>query len=234
MVVTNGRIATRPSRSGNFSTTDKPGYHAALQNRTLKDGPLNAYWVQVINDCRSDANSNGETSRLSRPGRISSSSPTPIRLGDRVAADLILPTAMRSRRKAPTATQKRCTDFLGTNLLQRGASRSDLAATESPAIQVQEASPEELLTKKPDIAARRCSTWLYRMERSTIFRSATSKPAMPTTAPEPLASTYTRACSRICHPSGAGMGMSRALRYLSSGARHALLWSTARDAVALP
>jgi len=29
---------------------DKPGYHAVLQSRMLKDGLLNAYWVQVNNN----------------------------------------------------------------------------------------------------------------------------------------------------------------------------------------
>ncbi len=40
---------------------DKPGYHAVLQNRMLKDGLLNAYWVQVNNNLQAAANANEET-----------------------------------------------------------------------------------------------------------------------------------------------------------------------------
>ena len=40
---------------------DKPGYHAVLQNRMLKDGLLNAYWVQVNNNLQAGANTNEET-----------------------------------------------------------------------------------------------------------------------------------------------------------------------------
>src|SRR5215470_13136410 len=35
---------------------DKPGYHAVLQNRMLRDGMLNAYWVQVNNNMQAAAN----------------------------------------------------------------------------------------------------------------------------------------------------------------------------------
>src|SRR6185369_9260987 len=37
-----------------------PGYHAVLQNRMLRDGKLNAYWVQVNNNLQAAANMNEE------------------------------------------------------------------------------------------------------------------------------------------------------------------------------
>src|SRR4029078_4790437 len=37
-----------------------PGYHAVLQSRMLKDGKLNAYWVQVNNNIQAGANTNEE------------------------------------------------------------------------------------------------------------------------------------------------------------------------------
>jgi nitrate reductase NapA len=40
---------------------DKPGYHAVLQSRMLKDGLLNAYWVQVNNNLQAGPNINEET-----------------------------------------------------------------------------------------------------------------------------------------------------------------------------
>ena len=50
---------------------DKPGFHAVLQNRMLKDGKLNAYWVhgqqQHAGGGQSDA---GRPSRLSQSGQL--------------------------------------------------------------------------------------------------------------------------------------------------------------------
>lgn len=36
----------------------KVGYHAVLQNRMLKDGKLNAYWVMCNNNMQAGANIN--------------------------------------------------------------------------------------------------------------------------------------------------------------------------------
>ncbi|MEK7820725.1 MAG: molybdopterin-dependent oxidoreductase, partial [Pseudomonadota bacterium] len=41
--------------------TDKLGYHAVLQNRMLRDGKLNAYWVMCTNNMQAAPNMNGET-----------------------------------------------------------------------------------------------------------------------------------------------------------------------------
>ena len=70
------------------------GYHAVLQNRMLKDGKINAYWVQCNNNMQTAANMNEE----GLPGYrnpaafvvVSDPYPTVTTL----AADLILPTAM--------------------------------------------------------------------------------------------------------------------------------------------
>ena len=40
---------------------EKPGYHAVMQNRMLKDGKLNAYWVQCTNNMQTAANLMQET-----------------------------------------------------------------------------------------------------------------------------------------------------------------------------
>ena len=53
MVVTNKAhrdIAEQIWKLPEGTIPDKPGYHAVLQNRMLKDGMLNAYWVQVNNN----------------------------------------------------------------------------------------------------------------------------------------------------------------------------------------
>ena len=72
----------------------KVGAHAVKQNRMLKDGTLNAYWVQCNNNMQAAANMNEET----LPGYrnpdnfIVVSDPYPTVTA--MAADLILPTAM--------------------------------------------------------------------------------------------------------------------------------------------
>ena len=58
----------------------QPGYHAVLQNRMLRDGKLNAYWVQVNNNLQAAANVNEEAyPGLPKSRRTSSLYPTPIR-----------------------------------------------------------------------------------------------------------------------------------------------------------
>jgi len=77
----------------------KPGYHAVLQNRMLKDGKLNAYWVQCTNNAQAAANFNEETFPGYRnPANfITVSDPYPTVTA--MAADLILPTAMWVEKK---------------------------------------------------------------------------------------------------------------------------------------
>lgn len=82
----------------------KPGYHAVLQNRMLKDGKLNAYWVQCTNNMQAGANINEEIFPGYRNPEnfIAVSDPYPTVTA--MAADLILPTAMWMEKKVPMAT----------------------------------------------------------------------------------------------------------------------------------
>ena len=58
----------------------KPGYHAVLQNRMLKDGKLNAYWVQVNNNMQAGGQPDTRKAiRATATRTTSSSSRTPIR-----------------------------------------------------------------------------------------------------------------------------------------------------------
>ncbi|HID49811.1 MAG TPA: nitrate reductase catalytic subunit NapA, partial [Chromatiales bacterium] len=89
----------------------KPGYHAVLQNRMLKDGKLNAYWVQCTNNMQAAANMNEE----SYPGYrnpenfIVVSDPYPTVTAQ--AADLILPTAMWTEKEGAYGNAERRTQF---------------------------------------------------------------------------------------------------------------------------
>jgi nitrate reductase NapA len=55
----------------------KVGYHAVLQDRMLKDGKLNAYWIMCNNNLQTAANTNNETYPATATPRTWSSAPTP-------------------------------------------------------------------------------------------------------------------------------------------------------------
>ena len=89
----------------------KPGYHTVQQNRMLKDGKLNAYWVQVNNNMQAAPNMIEET----LPGYrnpdnfivVSDAYPTITAQ----AADLVLPTAMWVEKEGAYGNAERRTQF---------------------------------------------------------------------------------------------------------------------------
>ncbi len=83
---------------------EQVGYHAVLQNRMLKDGKLNAYWVMCNNNMQAGPNMNEEgLPGYRNPANfIVVSDPYPTVTAQ--AADLILPTAMWVEKEGPTAT----------------------------------------------------------------------------------------------------------------------------------
>src|SRR5947208_14101308 len=105
---------------------DKPGYHAVLQNRMLKDGLLNAYWVQVNNNLQAGANSSEETYLGYRNPEnfivVSDAYPSVTAL----AADLILPTAMWVEKEGAYGNAERRTQFWHQMVDAPGEARADL------------------------------------------------------------------------------------------------------------
>ncbi|GAB2176515.1 periplasmic nitrate reductase subunit alpha [Dongia sp. agr-C8] len=105
---------------------EKPGYHAVLQNRMLKDGKLNAYWVQVNNNMQAGPNMNEE----GYPGyrnpanfiTVSDAYPTVTAL----AADLILPTAMWVEKEGAYGNSERRTHFWHQLVTAPGEAKSDV------------------------------------------------------------------------------------------------------------
>ena len=130
----------------------KPGYHAVLQNRMLKDGKLNAYWVQCTNNLQAAPNMNEET----YPGYrnpdnfivVSDPYPTVTAL----AADLILPTAMWVEKEGAYGNAERRTQFWREQVAPPGESKSDVwqVVQFSKRFKVEEVWPEELIAKKPE------------------------------------------------------------------------------------
>jgi nitrate reductase (cytochrome) len=105
---------------------DKPGFHAVQQSRMLKDGQLNAYWVQVNNNMQAAANMNEE----GLPGYrnpenfvvVSDAYPTVTAQ----AADLILPAAMWVEKEGAYGNAERRTQFWHQLVDAPGDARSDL------------------------------------------------------------------------------------------------------------
>jgi nitrate reductase NapA len=130
----------------------KPGYHAVLQNRMLKDGKLNAYWVMCNNNVQAAANLNDETwPGYRNPANfIVVSDPYPTVTAQ--AADLILPTSMWVEKEGAYGNAERRTQFWRQQVNAPGESRSDLwqMVEFSKRFKVEEVWPEELLVKMPE------------------------------------------------------------------------------------
>jgi nitrate reductase NapA len=105
---------------------DKPGYHAVEQDRMLRDGKLNFYWIQVNNNLQAAPNSTHETYPGYRnPANfivVSDAYPTVTAL----AADLILPAAMWVEKEGSYGNAERRTHFWRQLVKAPGAARSDL------------------------------------------------------------------------------------------------------------
>jgi nitrate reductase NapA len=129
----------------------KPGFHAVLQNRKLKDGDINAYWVQCNNNMQAAANTNEEA----YPGYrnpdnfIVVSDPYPTVTAE--AADLILPTAMWVEKEGVYGNSERRTQSWYQMIEPPGESRSDMwqVVEFSKRFTTDEVWPKELLDASP-------------------------------------------------------------------------------------
>ncbi len=142
----------------------QPGYHAVLQSRMLKDGKLNAYWIQVNNNLQAAANANEETYPGYRNPEnfivVSDAYPTVTAL----AADLILPAAMWVEKEGAYGNAERRTQFWHQLVEAPGESRSDLwqLMEFSKRFKIEEVWPEDLLARKPEYRGKTLFDVLYR------------------------------------------------------------------------
>ena len=142
----------------------KPGYHAVLQSRMLKDGKLNAYWVQVNNNIQAGPNLVQE----GYPGYrnpanfivVSDAYPTVTAM----SADLILPTAMWVEKEGAYGNAERRTHFWHELVKAPGEARSDLwqLMEFSKRFKIEEVWPKELLVKAPEYRGKTMYDVLYR------------------------------------------------------------------------
>ena len=130
----------------------KPGYHAVLQNRMLKDSKLNAYWVMCANNLQAGANMNQETYPGYRNPKnfIVVSDPYPTVTA--MAADLILPTAMWAEKEGAYGNAERRTQFWRQQVKPPKDAKSDLwqILEFAKRFKAEEVWPADLLAKTPE------------------------------------------------------------------------------------
>ena len=140
------------------------GAHAVQQHRDLKDGKINAYWVQVNNNVQAAPNLNEET----LPGYrnpdnfivVSDAYPTVTAQ----AADLILPTAMWVEKEGAYGNAERRTQFWHQMVDAPGEAQSDLwqLVEFSKRFTTDEVWPAEILAAIPEFKGKNLYDVLYR------------------------------------------------------------------------
>jgi len=155
----------------------KPGLHANAQTRALKDGTLNAYWIQCTNNLQAAANMMEET----LPGYrnpdnfIVVSDPYPTVTGQ--AADLILPTAMWVEKEGAYGNAERRTQAWYQQVKPVEGARSDSwqVIEFSKRFTVEEVWGEELLAKMPEHRGKTLYEVLYRNGQVDAFPISEAK-----------------------------------------------------------
>ncbi len=150
----------------------KKGYHAVLQNRMLKDGKLNAYWVMCNNNMQAAANINHEAYPGYRNPKnfIVVSDPYPTVTA--TSADLILPTAMWTEKEGAYGNAERRTQFWRQQVGAPGEAKSDLwqIMEFSKRFKTDEVWPEELLAKQPEYRGKTLYEVLFRNGQVDKFK----------------------------------------------------------------
>ncbi len=142
---------------------DKPGFHAVLQSRMLKDGKLNFYWTSTTNNMQAGPNINGEIYPGWRnPANfvvVSDVYPTM----SAMAADLILPCAMWMEKEGAYGNAERRGQFWRQQVKAPGESRSDLwqYMEFSKRFKVEEVWPADLIAKMPEYKGKTLYDVLY-------------------------------------------------------------------------
>ncbi|CAO3452407.1 periplasmic nitrate reductase subunit alpha [Azospirillum largimobile] len=142
----------------------KVGYHAVQQDRMLKDGKLNAYWIMVNNNLQAAPNSANETYPGYRNPEnfivVSDAYPTVTAS----AADLILPAAMWVEKEGAYGNAERRTHFWHQLVNAPGEARSDLwqLMEFSKRFTTDEVWPAEVLDANPSYRGKTLFDVLFR------------------------------------------------------------------------
>ncbi|MEI8595030.1 periplasmic nitrate reductase subunit alpha [Photobacterium sp. Hal280] len=142
----------------------KPGFHAVQQDRMLRDGVLNAYWVMCNNNMQAGPNINQE--RLpgyrSPDNFIVCSDPYPTATAQ--SADLVLPTAMWVEKEGAYGNAERRTQAWYQQVAAPGESKSDLwqIMEFSKRFTMEEVWDEALLNSMPEYKGKTMYDVLFR------------------------------------------------------------------------
>ncbi|WP_048645865.1 periplasmic nitrate reductase subunit alpha [Nitratireductor soli] len=157
---------------------DKPGFHAVQQDRMLKDGKLNFYWVQCNNNVQAAPNNSNET----YPGYrnpdnfivVSDAYPTVTAL----SADVILPAAMWVEKEGAYGNAERRTHVWHQLVNAPGEARSDLwqLVEFSKRFTTDEAWPAGLLSAHPEYKGKTLFDVLFRNGKVDRFPLADLDP----------------------------------------------------------
>ncbi|MBD1577350.1 MULTISPECIES: periplasmic nitrate reductase subunit alpha [Vibrio] len=142
----------------------KPGYHAVQQDRMLKDGKLNAYWIMCNNNMQAGPNINTERLPGYRDPRnfIVCSDPYPTVTAQ--AADLVLPTAMWVEKEGAYGNAERRTQAWYQQVSPVEGAKSDLWQIMEFAkrFKIEEVWDEELMAKAPELRGKTMYDILFR------------------------------------------------------------------------
>ena len=199
------------------------GSHAVQQNRDLKDGKINVYWVQVNNNIQAAANlmEEGLPGYRNPDNFIVVSDVYPTSTCE--AADLILPAAMWVEKEGGYGNAERRTQFWRQMVTAPGESKSDLwqLVEFSKRFTVEEVWPPELVTA--DYAGKTLFDVLFANGQVDAFQRDRGRPRIRQRRVRRL---------RLLHPEGPVRGIRhlrprprprpRAVRPLPPGPRPAL------------
>ncbi len=142
----------------------KVGYHAVQQDRMLKDGKLNAYWIMCNNNLQTAPNTTQETfpGYRNTENLIVCSDPYPTVTA--MAADIVLPTAMWVEKEGSYGNAVGRTHFWHLLVDAPGEARSDLwqLMQFSKRFTTDEVWPAEILAKAPDYKGKTLFEVLFR------------------------------------------------------------------------
>ena len=180
MVVTDPKhraIAEKIWKLPEGTIPEQVGYHAVLQDRMLKDGKLNAYWVMCNNNMQAGPNMNTDRLPGYRDPRnfIVVSDPYPTVTAQ--AADLILPTAMWVEKEGAYGNAERRTQFWHQQVKAPEGAKSDLwqLMEFSKRFKVEEVWPAELIAKMPEVKGKTLFDVLYANGQVNQFPKEQSK-----------------------------------------------------------
>ena len=142
----------------------KVGFHAVEQDRMLKDGKLNAYWIMCNNNLQTAPNTSNETYPGYRNPQnlIVCSDPYPT--VTTMAADIVLPTAMWVEKEGAYGNAERRTHFWHQLVDAPGEARSDLwqLMEFSKRFTTDEVWPAEILANAPGLRGKTLHDVLFR------------------------------------------------------------------------